>query len=295
MKTRVAMLFLAAAAAAVLAGCAGMQTITMRAYPGPERAPAELSTVAFSSGGFPDIYLYRVDGVPRTAAVANSVGATFSDMRTIGFSVAVPAGRHVLEFYNVHKTPFDKSPLNYQTIAFSTEAGKAYELSHSGSAWQLKCEGKAVESTMGKVPVLAPPAAGEPQATLVFDRADGPVVAYLFRVDGMISPTMSYFEPRWVAFNSPGTMPITIRNTAVPNIIHSPLVDPGYGKLVLPIAPGRHVLEYGNDYLPAAYRCMAGPVRLLEFEAEAGKTYKIRLGKPGADPTAGVEATIAAE
>ncbi len=264
---------------AFLAGCGTVQTTTVKAYPGPDRASTELSTVTFRGSGFPDIYLYRVDGSPRTTEVPNCVGATYSDMRTLGFSVNLPAGKHVLEFYNVHKTPFDKSPLNYLSIAFSTEPGKTYELAHAGSSWQVKCDGQVVASTVDKVPVFKSPAPGEPQATLYFDRTDSLVVAYVFRIDGMIAPEMTYIEPRWVAFNTKGTMPMMIRKTSVPNIIHSPLVDPGYGKFSIQILPGRHVLEYATDYLPLAYRCMGDVVRFLEFQAEAGKKYLIKLDK----------------
>lgn len=292
MKRGILVLAAAMVISSLFVGCGTIETATVKGYPGADRAPAELSTVTFRGSGFPDIYLYRVDGSPRTTAVPNCVGATYSDMRTLGFSVTLPAGKHVLEFYNVHKTPFDKSPLNYLSIAFSTEPGKTYELAHAGSSWQVKCDGQPVESTIGKVPVLKPPAPGEPQATLVFDRTDSLVVAYVFRIDGMIAPEMTYIEPRWVAFNTKGTMPMTIRNTSVPNIIHSPLVDPGYGKFKIPIAPGRHVLEYGTDYLPMAYRCMGGIVRFLEFQAEAGKTYLIKVDK-SADESKSTDGSVA--
>jgi len=267
------------AALAALSACTSFNAPAVHAYPGAQKAPAALSNVQLVGNGFPGIYLYRVDGHPRTTAAPKIVAATFSDSASLGFSIFVPEGRHVLEFYNVHKTPFDKAPLDYRTISFSTEAGKTYVMSRAGDSWQVKCEGKTVESVVGKVPVMESPGPGEPKATLVFDRTDSLIVAYVFRIDDKLSPTMTYIEPRWVAFNSPGTMPMTIRNTAVPNIIHSPLIDPGYGKLSVAIAPGHHIIEYGTDYLPMAYRCMGDLVRYLEFDAEADKTYLIKVDK----------------
>jgi hypothetical protein len=112
---------------------------------------------------------------------------------------------------------------------------------------------------------------------LEFKKGDNNLVAYVFRIDGLISPTMRYFEPRWVAFNSPGVMPMVIRNDI--EAIHSPLIDPSYGNLSIILAPGHHVVEYTTDYMPLAYRCMGYLVRIAEFDAVAGMTYQIVVDK----------------
>ncbi|PKL08839.1 MAG: hypothetical protein CVV51_06920 [Spirochaetae bacterium HGW-Spirochaetae-7] len=260
-----------------LVACASFSAPTVRAYAGDERPETELSTVQFKGSGFPDIYLYRVDGKPRMELAKNTVAATFSDSASLGFAVYVLPGEHVFEFYNVHKTPFDKKSLDYRSIDFTTEAGKTYFISRKDNSWQVECGGETVPSTVAAIPVLPVPAAGAPQSTLEFKRSGTLIVAYVLRIDGMLSPTMSYFEPRWVAFNSPGVMPPLIRRDLA--AIHSPLVDLSYGNLSIAIAPGHHIVEYTTDYLPMAYRCMGDLVRTIEFEAVAGKTYRIVVDK----------------
>ncbi len=266
MKSRVASvvpLLAVLALAAALAGCFSMPVAHLvRAYPGADRPDAELSFVVFQGSGFPDIYLYRVDGKPRLEPWASMTPATYTDEASLGFNVAVLPGEHVLEFYNVHKTPFDKAPLVYRTIRFATVAGKTYTLEHAADSWQVTSDGAVVPSVLGMVPVLDVPAAGQPRATLTFEKGSGGIAAYVLRIDGKISPAMQYLEPRWVCFND---------TSGAPN------VDPNHGKLEIDLAPGRHVVEYVTDYFVLAARNIGNAVRIVEFEAVGGKTYRIEV------------------
>jgi hypothetical protein len=262
----------------LLAGCSSTMPL-VRAYPGAALPETGVSIISCGGSGFPDIYLYSVDGKPMMEQDDRLVPATYNDFASLGFSVAVLPGDHVLEFYNVHKTPFDKAPLNYQSIRFTTEAGKAYTMTRAGDSWKVTSGNDVVPSTVAPVPVLAVPAESEPRAVLEFRKAADTLVAYVFRIDGRISPNMSYMEPRWVAFNTAGTMPMTIRDDL--RAIHMPLVDPTFGKFAIGLAPGHHVIEYTTDYMVLAYKCMGDAVRRVEFDAVAGAKYRIVV-EPGA-------------
>jgi hypothetical protein len=130
--------------AALVSSCGTLKTRVVRAYPGDSLPEAQLSLITKPGSGFPDIYLYRVDGKPDTARVPGTAPATYTDFGTLGFAVTTLPGEHVLEFYNVHKTPFDKAPLNYQSIAFATVAGKSYVMSRNGNSWKVESESRAV-------------------------------------------------------------------------------------------------------------------------------------------------------
>jgi hypothetical protein len=137
----------------------------------------------------------------------------------------------------------------------------------------VTCDGAVVPSTLALVPVLDVPAEGQPRAMLVYDQTADAITPYVFRIDGKISPAMNYIEARWVAYNRPGTLPVTLRRDL--RAIQMPLVDPSWGKLTIAVAPGHHVIEYATDYAVMAYRCMATCVRRVEFDAVAGKTYRL--------------------
>jgi hypothetical protein len=248
-------------AAIFLSGCATIPTPVHQAYAGDARPESDVSHVIFVGSGFPDIYLYSVDGTPTSSKNESFVPATYSDAGSLGFDVTLLPGEHVLEIYNVHKTPFDKAPLEYLAIGFSTEAGKSYFLARDGSSWKVTADGNAVKTVVKPVGVFAEPSESEPHANLTFTRDTTGQMVYVFRVDGKISASMNYLEPRWVCYNA----------------IDVGELSPQYDSLNLRVPVGHHVVECTDTYKVLLSTFVSQWVRILEFDAQAGKSYRIEV------------------
>jgi hypothetical protein len=227
--------------------------------PGDER---KLSHVILVSDSLFDIILYRVNGKPRLTEKRGLVEGTFSDEASGGFDIAVLPGPQVFEFHNVHKTPFDMTPLEYRALQFTTEAGKSYYFVKQDKTYIITLDGKPIPISDKPVGILSEPGANEPHAKLEFHRQNSPgdTLVWVFRIDGLIRQNMNRYEPRWVIMNTKAV---------------GGAFNPSEAELSLRLSPGAHTIEYVTDRSIVIGREASNQVKRAEFTVEAGKTYQI--------------------
>jgi hypothetical protein len=64
------------------------------------------------------------------------------------------------------------------------------------NVWTAECDGNNIPLKMGHVPVYSEVPLNEPHADILVARKDSPAgIPWLFRIDGMITHEMNYFEP----------------------------------------------------------------------------------------------------
>lgn len=254
-------------------------TAPFPAYEGQARPPTQKANFFFKGTMAYGTLLYAIDGKPRDHHMENEnrlLESSYSNTLACGFNVDVLPGEHSFEFYTV-----DTNPLLIYTLTFALEAGKTYEFVGSSKSFDIVEGGKKVAFAQADVPSLVEPAESEPHATFEIRREKGAmdVNVYIFRIDGKVRTPMYKRHPRWVVMNYSGLASGIVNSIGGTGMLIQANVEANEGALSVRLPPGRHHIEYAVENIFLGQRILGEAVRSLDFDFEAGKTYKPEILK----------------